>query len=81
MTRSQATDAYNLVCRIEELEKFIETLNEAEKISIKIDYTKGKHIDSSNSFTLYPGDIDDIKEIFVVFTKKLESLKKKLEEM
>jgi len=81
MTRGQATDAYNLVCRIEELEKFVETLNEAEKISIKIDYSKSKHIDSIYSFTLYSGEIDDIKEILAVFTKKLESLNKQLEEM
>lgn len=81
MTRGQATDAYNLVCRIEELEKFVETLNDAERITINIDYSKSRHIDSTYSFTLYSGEIDNIKEILAVFTKKLESLKKQLEEM
>ena len=81
MTKEQATDAYNLVCRINELEKFVKTLNDAEKVSINIDYTKSKHIDSTYSFTLYSGDIDDIKEIIAVMTKKLDTLKKKLEGM
>lgn len=81
MTKEKVIDAYNLVCRINKLEKFIETLNEAERISINIDYTESWDTASSDSFTLYPGDIDEIKEILTVFTKKLESLKKQLEEM
>lgn len=79
MTKEKATDAYNLLCRIEELEKFVETLNDAEKLSIKIDYSKSYH--TSYSFTLYPGDIDNIKEILAVMTKKLDTLKKQLEAM
>ena len=81
MTKEKAIDAYNLVCRIEELENFVETLNDAERLSLNIDYSKGKHISSTNSFTLYSGEIDTIKEILAVMTKKLDTLKKQLEEM
>lgn len=81
MTKEKVIDAYNLVCRIEELEKFIETLNDANKVSIKIDYSKSKNISSTYSFTLYDDEMDDIKEILAVMTKKLDTLKKQLEEI
>lgn len=81
MTKEKVIDAYNLVCRIEELEKFVETLKEAERVSINIDYSKCKNANSIYKFTLYKDDMDDIKEMLAVFTKKLESLKKQLEGM
>ena len=86
MTNEKAINAYNLVCRINELEKFVEALKDADKVSIKIDNNRDKH-DTNFKLTLYSGialfagDIDDIKEILAVFEKKLESLKKQLEEM
>ena len=85
MTNEKAINAYNLVCRINELEKFVEALKDADKVSIKID-NSDKHgtnlaLTLYSGIALFAGDIDDIKEILAVFEKKLESLKKQLEEM
>lgn len=78
MTKEKVIDGYNLLCRIEELEKFVETLKEAERVSINIDYSKCKNANCIYKFTLYKDDMDDIKEMLAMFTKKLEALNREL---
>jgi len=82
MKKESVIDGYNLLCRIEKLENFIQTLEKASSASICIGTTLSSSAYSSYNGTReewkYPIDENDINEIIVILNKKLEALNREL---
>lgn len=74
MTKDQVIEHYNLVCRIEDLERFIKAMECAESVRI---ITEGK-IESRDDRYLASDEIIDIRNIF---QNKLNRLNEKLEKL
>jgi len=81
MKKESVIDGYNLLCRIEKLENFIQTLNKASSASICIGTVSASAYSSYNGTReewKYPIDENDISEIIVILNKKLEALNREL---
>ena len=82
MKKESIIDGYNLLCRIEKLENFIQTLNKASSASICIGSVSAySSYNGTREEWKYPVDENDISEIIFILNKKLEALNKQLEGM
>ena len=77
MKKESVIDGYNLLCRIEKLENFIQTLNKASSASICIGSVSASYNGTREEWK-YPIDEKDISEIIVILNKKLEALNREL---
>lgn len=79
MKKESVIDGYNLLCRIEKLENFIQTLNKASSASICIGSVSAySSYNGIREEWKYPIDENDISEIVVILNKKLEALNREL---
>lgn len=79
MKKESVIDGYNLLCRIEKLENFIQNLDKASSASICIGSTSAySSYNGTREEWKYPIDENDISEIIVILNKKLEALNREL---
>ncbi len=79
MKKENIIDGYNLLCRIEKLENFIQTLNKASSASICVGSVSAySSYNGTREEWKYPIDENDISEIIVILNKKLEALNREL---
>lgn len=79
MKKESVIDGYNLLCRIEKLENFIQSLDKASSASICIGSTSAySSYNGTREEWKYPIDENDISEIIVILNKKLEALNREL---